>query len=208
MNPNVEPILTALLAHVALQVAVAFTGDTSVGSADISNVSNFTGIFVGIGVAGPGIPADTAVDSFDANAGTITLSKQATADETTAAFHAGFLTVGRRLKEWAKTPNQPALFLRHIGDDDTFNGILSQTELDAEWWIYCRTGDPDAIPDTGLNNLVRAVRLAMVPDDSMQYRFTIGGLCHWCRIEGRSTYDDGALNGQSKALLPVKITLP
>lgn len=207
---DVEPILDALLAHVALQVAITFTGDTSEGSADISSVSSFVGVFVGIGIAGAGIPENTAIDSFDVNAGTITLSKQATADGTAETFNGGFLTVGARNRGWDQTKNQPALFFRLTGADDTFgDSILSQTELEGEWWIYTRAGkDPDAIPRKALSNLVRAVRKAMAPDDSMQLRFTIGGLCHWCRIEGRSTYDDGALDGQSKALIPVKITLP
>lgn len=210
MNADIEPILSALLAGVAAKVKRQFTGDTSEGSADITNVSDFTGMFVGIGVFGPGIPLNTSIDSMDENAGSITLSNQATADGTAAAFTAGFLTTGRRLRRWQDVEDQPALFLRHTGDDDQWQTqVNSVTELEVEWWIYSRAGqDPDFPPDTALNNLVRAVKLAMAPDDSMQARFTIGGRCHWCRIEGHSEYDDGTLDKQSKARLPVKITLP
>lgn len=211
MKTDIEPVLAGLLSYVAAKVKRQFTGDTSEGSADISNVSNFTGLFVGIGMFGPGIPKGAVIDTMDAGAGTITLSVQAEADGTGATFTGGFQTTGRRLKYWKDVEDQPALYLRHTADQDDFpdDGQLSLTTLEAEWWIYSRAGeDPNASPDTALNNLVRAVREAMQPDDSFQYRFTIGGLCHWCRIEGRSEYDDGTLDKQSKAVLPVKITLP
>ncbi len=200
----------AYVLHVAEKVAVSFTGDTAAGSLTISNVSDFTGLFTGIGVVGPAIPSNTAVSAMDPTAHTITLSQEATAAGTGATFDAGFLTVTRRVKWWSETDNQPALGFRHTADEDHFGGgILSDTTIEGEFWIYSRAGaDPDEVPDTWLNNLCKAVRLALAPDDSHQHRFTIGGLCHWCRIEGRSEYDDGALDGQSKATLPVKITLP
>ncbi len=211
MNTDLEPVLSGLLSYVAGKVAVSFTGNTSNGSAVISNVSDFTGLFLGIGVVGPGVPINTAVGIMDTVAHTLTLSQAVTADGTGATFDAGFLTVTRRVKWWSETDNQPALGLRHTGDEDQFpeNGILSETTVEAEFWIYSRAGaDEDEIPDAWLNNLCKAVRLALAPDDSFQHRFTIGGLCHWCRIEGKSEYDDGSLDGQSKATMPVKITLP
>lgn len=209
MNADIETVLSGLLSYVVGKVAVSFSANSSEGSADLSNVTSFTGLFVGIGVFGIGVPINTSIDAMDVNAGTITLSNQVSADGTAAAFKAGFLTTGRRVQYWERVEDQPALFLRHHADEDEFQGMLSITTVEAEWWIYSRAGaDPDAIPDTGLNNLVRAVRQAMAPDDSMQYRFTIGGLCHWCRIEGRQEYDDGTLDKQSKAVLNVKITLP
>jgi hypothetical protein len=118
---------------------------------------------------------------MDEGAQTITLSKNATAAGTTAALSAGFQTVGRRLKRWDDTPNQPALFIRHTEDDDDWsNAPLSITTAEVEVWIYSRTGaDPDGIPDKGLNMLVRKVRESLGPDDNYGQFFTIGGRCHW-----------------------------
>jgi len=209
MNGDIEPILAALLSGVAAKVKVSFTATSSATSANLSAVSNFTGLFVGIGVFGDGVPMNTSISAMDATAHTITLSNPMDVTAAGATFQAGFLTTGRRVPYWKEANNQPALFLRHIADEDDFQGNLSVTTVEAEWWIYSRAGeDPDFPPDTALNNLVRAVRDAMAPDDSMQWRFTIGGRCHWCRIEGRQEYDDGTLDAQSKARLTVKITLP
>ncbi len=209
MNGDIEPVLSALLSTVAAKVAVSFTATCSAGSAHLSAVSSFTGLFVGIGIFGNGAPINTSISAMDANAGTITLSNLVEVDGTAAAFKGGFLTTGRRVPYWKDSENQPALYLRHHADEDEFQGNLSVTTVEAEWWIYSRAGeDPDFAPDIALNNLVRAVRDAMAPDDSMQWRFTIGGRCHWCRIEGRQEYDDGTLDKQSKAVLNVKITLP
>jgi hypothetical protein len=209
MNTDIEPVLSGLLSYLAARVSVSFTGDVAEGSPDISNVSSFTGLFVGLGVVGPGLPADTAIDAIDQGAGTITLSQQATADGTTQTFVGGFQTTGRRIRYAKDVTSQPAMYLRHTADETEWSGILSIRTVEAELVIFSRAGeDPAAIPDTGLNNLIRAIYEAMAPDDSMQFRFTIGGLCQWCRIEGRSEYDDGALDKQSKAGLLVKITLP
>jgi hypothetical protein len=210
MNTDIEPVLSGLLSHLAARVSVSFTGDTAEASADISNVSSFTGLFVGLGVVGPNLPADTAIDAIDTGAGTITLSQQATGDGTAETFTGGFQTTGRRIRYAKDVTSQPALYLRHTADETEYNGgILPIRTIEAELVLFSRAGeDPNAIPDTALNNLIRAIYEAMAPDDSMQFRFTIGGLCQWCRIDGRSEYDDGALDKQSKAALLIKITLP
>jgi hypothetical protein len=119
----------------------------------------------------------------------------------------GIETFGRRLQHWSQVSEQPALFLRRIGTDDTYSGTLSITTLDLEIWIYSQAGkDPDAIPDAVLSTLDAQVRGSFVPDDDA--RFTLGGLVWWCRIEGRSDYSPGDQGGQGISRIPVKITLP
>lgn len=126
------------------------------------------------------------------------------------AATAGFQTISRRTAFWMDVAAQPALFLRHTAADDAFNDtMLSATTLEAEIWIYSRAGeDPSVAPDVELNRLVKIIRDSFAPDDGMQFRFTLGGRVHWCRIEGRSDYDPGDIDKQSKAVLPVRITLP
>lgn len=126
-----------------------------------------------------------------------------------AAHAAGFLTTGRRVQHWSQVSAQPALFLRHIGTTDTFSGQLPITTLECEIWIYSNAGEnPTVAPDTQLNVLVDAVRAILIPDREPDYRFTIGGLVYWCRIEGRSDYAPGDQGGQAIARIPVRITLP
>lgn len=118
-----------------------------------------------------------------------------------------FKTAGRRVKHWTQVADQPALFLRRIGTSDHYNGNLPITTMECEAWIYCNAGqDPDVAPDEALTLLEKEVRASMAPDDQM--RFTIGGLAHWCRIEGRSDISPGDQGPQAIARIPIRITLP
>lgn len=56
-----------------------FTATTLNGSPTVSAVSSVTDLYPGTPVSGPGIPADTKVRFYDAAAGTVTLTKNATA---------------------------------------------------------------------------------------------------------------------------------
>lgn len=126
---------------------------------------------------------------------------------TVLAASASFQTVSRRLKHWGQVSEQPALFLRHVGDTDAYRGQLQMTTLETEVWIYCNAGqNPDVAPDVSLTDLVNAVRACFAPDEDGRY--TIGGLAHWCRIEGRSDYYAGDLGPQAIAHIPVRVTLP
>lgn len=119
---------------------------------------------------------------------------------------AAFRTTGRRARHWSQVSEQPALFLRHIGDTDQYSGEMSITTLECEVWIYSQAGeDDDATPDSALTVLVRKIRQAFPPED--ETRFTLGGLVYWCRIEGRSDYSPGDQGGQAIARIPVRVTL-
>lgn len=205
-----EAAVAALLAVLAASVTINFTGTGTKNSATITGVSTTAGMFAGLPVFGPNVPRGAAIQSFDANAGTVTLTDALTDDSPAGAFSTGFQTVGRRVK-YAKDVNaQPALFLRHTADEDESDwGALNHTIIECEVFVFSRAGeDPDAVPDTTLSHLVRAIRRAMKPDDDDRQVFTLGGIAYWCGIKGRSEYDDGALDGQSKAYIPISIMLP
>lgn len=120
----------------------------------------------------------------------------------------GFLTTGRRLIPWSKVAAQPALFLRRIGTVDVGDDPFTITTVLCEIWIYSKAGeDPDAVPDAALSSLDQQVRAVFAPD-TLDGRFTLGGLAYWCRIEGHSPYSPGDLSGQGLSQIPVKITLP
>ncbi len=125
------------------------------------------------------------------------------------ALAAGCQTTGRRLKFWTEVSAQPAMFMRHTADEDAGRPGLWRTTVEGEIWLYSRAGeDPDAVPDETLNRLVKAMRTAFAPDNPAQNTCTLGGLAVWCRIEGRSEYDPGDIDSQSKAVIPFKILLP
>lgn len=61
---------------------ISRTGNTTSGSAVITNVSSMTDVFVGAGISGTGIPADTTILDIDVDNDRITLSANATATNT------------------------------------------------------------------------------------------------------------------------------
>lgn len=205
-----EQYVAALYSHLTARLAFSFTGDTSIGSPDISSCSSMANLIEGLPIFGPGIPGGSIVDSFDIPSNTITLTNQATKDGTAATFKAGFLTTSRRIKWWKETEAQPALFLRHTGARDHNNyDALDHTSIKTELFIYSRAGeDLSTAPDIMLNNLVTAIREALTPDNDDRQVFTLGGLVYWCGINGESEYDPGDRDKQSKAVIPIEILLP
>ncbi|MDB5405681.1 MAG: hypothetical protein JWL84_593 [Rhodospirillales bacterium] len=120
-----------------------------------------------------------------------------------------FKTTGRRLALWNKTPNQPACFVRNSpGDLYEMSGTQNVARvIEAEIWIYAKVG-PDDVPGTALNNLVDAIEVALAPSFATPGRQTLGGLVQHCWLEGKSALDPGDIDGQAKAVLPVRILVP
>jgi hypothetical protein len=208
MIVNHEAIMSALLARLVGAVVVSFTGNTTAGSPTISNLSSVANLFVGLPVFGPDVPFDATIASIGANS--VTLSDNVAGNHTGASFSTGFQTTGRRVLLWSKVAAQPALFLRHTATEDVYSNIItSATTIHAEVWIYSKAGkDADVAPDTALNYLVDAVRSALQPDNPILRQCTLGGLVNSCRVEGRSEYDPGDLDGQAKAIIPIQILCP
>jgi hypothetical protein len=76
--------------------SVSFNGDTTLGNANVTHVSSFAGLQVGMEVSGPGIPAGATITNLNpddpANL-VITLSANATATATQAALAAADFTI-------------------------------------------------------------------------------------------------------------------
>lgn len=129
----------------------------------------------------------------------------------TAAFNlvaasAGFQTSGRRLVLWNKCPSQPAIFLRNVGDEypqRPARGLPAKVTIKAEIWIYTKVG-PDDVPGSSINGLVDAVEAALQPATGAETQ-TLGGLVSHCWIEGEIMMDPGDIDGQAKAIIPIKI---
>jgi hypothetical protein len=205
-RPARELVMSTLFTVLKASVQVAFTATTTEGSDVLTAVSSTAGLFCGLPVVGGSIPRGSVITSLSP----LTLSQPAAAAGTAVPLLTGFLTTGRRVIPWNKVSSQPALFLRGADEDLEYPGTLLQSQtIDAEIWIYTNAGqNPNAVPETALNNLMDAIQAAFVPDVPGTGRFTLGQLVQWCRLEGRVIKDPGDTSGQAIALMPVKITVP
>ena len=128
------------LAQTSVGVNVAFTGTTTSGSASVSALSSVVGLSPGLGVTGPGIPANTTILSIAGS--TATLSQNATASGSAVAL----TCVGQQqvicLAEWTlnwsrKTPEASTT------DDATYESYLGSSKswtVDAKFMFV--DGDP------------------------------------------------------------------
>lgn len=119
---------------------------------------------------------------------------------------AQYRTTSRRLLHWndVGAGAQPALFMAQRNEvPRTVRGQPTEWTLNVDVYIYCRT-DGGLDPGPIINPLIDAIEGALAPNqiDNVQ---TLGGLVHWCRIEGAIETDEGTLGDQSVAIIPVSI---
>jgi hypothetical protein len=205
-RPSREAVMTALFNVLLASVKTSFTADTTANNVTLANPSTTQGLFLGLPVFGGSIPRGAVIT----NLSPLEISQPPTANGAAVPMTTGFLTTGRRVIPWNQVTSQPALFLRGAEEDLEYTETILQVQtIDAEIWMYSNAGqNPNAVPETALNNLMDAVQSAFAPDYAGTGRFTIGRLVHWCRIEGRVIKDPGDTSGQAIALIPVRITVP
>lgn len=121
---------------------------------------------------------------------------------------ASFATSSRRFRLWADVAaaDQPALFLRVTSEEASteFPGLPKRWKLSCEVYVYWRSdGADDAIADQAGNALRDALQAALDPVPGE--RQTLGGLVYDCRIDGKTVIDDGALDQQALAVIPITI---
>lgn len=205
-RPARELVLTTLFNTLVDSIAVEFTAGTLAGDPVLQDPSTTQGFFVGLPVVGASIPRQSVITSLSP----LTLSIAPTVNAASVALSTGFLTTGRRLKRWNQVTSQPALFLRSEDEESEWPAAPMQSlTLRVEAYVYSNLGqDPDAVPETMLNNLLDAIDAAMAPDNPMTHLFTLGGLVAWCRIVGRVIKDTGDADGQAIARVPIEILVP
>jgi len=117
----------------------------------------------------------------------------------------GIATFDRRLRHWEEVPpaEQPALFMLAAGQtvESTGRG-LPALRVNVNLYLYSRTDGPDS-----QNDLLDALDDALEPDDG-ECENTLGGLVESCRIEGQIETDEGLLDRQSVAIVPIVILVP
>jgi hypothetical protein len=122
----------------------------------------------------------------------------------------GFVTVSRRarLAKDVAADEQPALFQEESpGEVVKYQSDVMPPKfyLYADLGIYARIPeDLSTVPGSILNPLLDAVCAALAPGPS-QERQTLGGLVYNCRIDGKILKEEGLLDGQAAAVIPVEI---
>ena len=117
----------------------------------------------------------------------------------------GVATFSRRLLHWSDVPagEQPALFMTGGNETVTVDGrgIPGRRFMPVKLYVYNQN------EDSGLqNDLLDAIEKALEPDG--EETLTLGGLVHFCRIEGEIETDEGLLGEQSVAIVPISILVP
>jgi hypothetical protein len=123
----------------------------------------------------------------------------------------GLQTSSRRLRHYTDVPGQqqPALFLeqRNEGTAQGVPGLPGKRTLRVHVWLYVRVDDHAAIPATALNAWLDAVDTALAPEAATGKQ-TLGGLVAHCWVNGITETDDGSLDSQAIARIPVEILIP
>jgi hypothetical protein len=205
---NRETIVTALFQKLtAPPLVFPFAADTTTGSVVLANVSDTTGLMVGMPVAGDGVPLDAAIATIMP---AVTLSLPAVADRTAAPLLQGFQTTGRRLRDASAEQDMPALYLIEVNEQHAYReatrGVV--VELNAEAWIYTTVGaDENAVPAAMLNTLIDGIERALYPLPRY-FRQDLGlqGILY-ARIEGELQKDPGHSASVAMAVVPIKIAV-
>lgn len=208
---NRETIITALFNILtAAPMVFAFTADTTTGSAELTNISDTTGLMVGMPVAGDGVPAEATIATVTP---TVTLTLPADADRTAAPLLQGFQTTSRRLRDAAAEQDMPALYLVELNELHAPRGSAAPllVELNAEAWIYTRVGaEENATPAAMLNTLIDCIERALYPPPDYpggrRQNLGLHGV-QYCRIEGEVQKDPGHNAPIAMAVIPIKIAV-
>jgi hypothetical protein len=190
-------------------VIFPFTADTAVDDVTLANVSDTTGLLVGMPINGPGVPDGATLATI---APTVTLSQPATDAGIASPLLQGFQTAGRRLQQAAEEADQPSMYLIDVAEEHPERESRKPylVNIRCELWIYSTAGqDPDAVPATALNNLIGAVEQLLTPSGSQpgggfQQRLGLEGV-NSCRIEGEVQKEPAHTARLAHAIIPIRI---
>lgn len=203
-RPSRETVMTALFNQLVDSTVTSFNADTQAGSQTLANPSTSQGLFVGLPVFGAGIPRNTVIATVTP---TLTISEPATANALQVTMTTGFVTTTRRGKFTTDVP-QPALWLRGTEEELEYQDLQQAQTIRSEFIVSTDAGqDPDAVPETALNNFLDAIQAALEPD-SMTGQFTLGGLVGWCRMVGKIDKAPGNLGPIGIAIGGIEIIVP
>ena len=188
-----------------------FTADTTTGDMTLANVSDTSGMLVGLPVSGDGV-ADGAI--LAAVEPSVTLSLPCTADRTASPLTQGFQTASRRLAHATQEVDMPAMYLVDVGEDHPPRESTRPyfALIYCELWVFSKAGeDPESVPATPLNNFLDAIEKALNPTGSqpgggVRQPLGLQGV-QYCRIEGEVQKDPGHDGRLAMAIVPLRIAV-
>jgi hypothetical protein len=201
---NRELIMTALFNKLtAPPLVFNFTADTTTGDVTLANVSDATGLMVGMPVAGDGLPADVTIATITP---AVTVSLPAIADRTASPLTQGFQTAARRLADPNPEQDMPALYLIEMGEMHSWQGEKPMVQLDCQAWIYTKVGATEsAVPASMLNILMDGIERALYPTPrGFRQQLGVSGVIY-CRIDGEVQKDPGHMGGLASITIPLTI---
>ena len=205
---NREVIMQALFAKLtAPPLVFNFVADVKQGDVTLTNVSDTSGLFVGMPLGGQGVADGATIATMTPS---VTMSLPGASTVAGAQLIQGFRTTGRRPQRVEDTPDQPAMFL--VDGNNHYAPRPQQASpkvtLRPEIWIYSRAGDdPDVVPASSLNPMLDAIDTALTPANASTGVWQNLGLAGviYARIEGEIEYAPGYMVGQAVAIVPLVI---
>jgi len=208
---NRELVMSTLFARLQQPPMIFnFAADTTTGDVTLANVSDTSGMLVGMPISGDGVADGSVLATITP---TVTVSLPSTADRTQSPLIQGFQTASRRLAHAAREADMPAMYLLDVGEDHPTREstrpyfVLIYCEL----WVFSKAGeDPNAVPSTALNNIIDAIEKVLNPTGSqpgggVRQPLGLNGVLY-CRIEGEVQKDPGHDGRLAMAIIPLRIS--
>ena len=139
-------------------------------------------------------------------------TREQVAEALLAKLAAGqaYQTTGRRNRDPENIPT-PALLLLEFGETTERQSVnLPPKRI----WRYRAViyvdagGDETVIPASLLNPFVDAIDAALVPDDPLQGRSTLGGRVYSALVKGETIRSPGEVTGRAAAIVPIEVIVP
>lgn len=188
-----------------------FTADTATGDVTLGNVSDTSGMLVGLPISGDGVPDGATLATITPS---VTISLPATADLTASPLTQGFQTASRRLAEPIEEQDMPVMYLLDVSEEhpprQSSGPYLAIINCDV--MMYSTAGaDASTVPATALNNLIDAVEKTLNPTGSqpgggLRQPLGLRGV-QYCRIEGEIQKFPGYAGQLAGAIVPIRIAV-
>lgn len=120
----------------------------------------------------------------------------------------GIVTTSKKLKMWSDVSpaQQPHISMRRLNDAPVQQrGVPTKWYMHRELYLYVIDKGPDG-PGDKLDDLLDSIiSIALAHDHPSKDVCTLGGLVEHCWISGEIQIDDGSLDGQGVAIIPIEI---
>ncbi len=197
-----------------LQVApltFSFSASTSFGDTILTDISDTSGLSLGMPVFGSGISQSAVIAQLEPE---VRMSKPANVSAVGVTIGQGLKQIVRkRVPPVSEIKDQPAMFL--VDGDEDYPGMTGtpsrrSTEpalitLRPFILIYVLVTDPNGLAATPLNAILDKLEGCLIPGpQSVWENLGLKGVVHG-RIEGKMMYEGGFQNGQAGARVPLAI---